>query len=131
MSGENVSVREFETWVNHHTVIQEQHNAQLKEMARELKESNEINRQTVSLLREDVAATKLMIQHHIDTYSEDKRRNSETFSSQSERIKNIEETLKEREGVFRLGAALKWIFGIMIAGALTAAGAALAKYLPL
>lgn len=130
MSGESVSMSEFKRWVQHHTKVQEQHNAELKEMARELKESNEINRQTVSLLREDVAATKLMIQHHVDTYTEDKRRNSETFSSQAERIKNIEETLKERESVFRLGAGLKWAFGVIIAGALTAAGAALAKYLP-
>ena len=126
MSEESVSVREFERWARLNTDMQKQHNEELKSVSKELKESNEINRQTVSLLREDIATTKVMMQAHIDVYNTDKIKNSETFSKQDKRIDNVEETLKEREGVYNLATKIKWALAVITTGFLAAFGKDLA-----
>ena len=80
-------------------------------MKRELKETN-------NLLRDEVSTTKAILSQHIIEYNETKGKNEKKFDK-------IFAVLRSREGVYQTAKWIKWGVGILMAGALTAAGASL------
>lgn len=115
MKEESVSVREFERWASFQAEIQNKHSQQLEKISEEIRDTN-------TLLRGDIAVTKQMIETHTIQYNSDKKKDSETFSKQNKRLDNIEETLKEREGVYNIAEKIKWAIVIIITGSLAAFG---------
>lgn len=122
MNEESVSVREFERWAAFQAEIQNKHSQQLEKISEEIRDTN-------TLLRGDIATTKQMIETHTVKYNSDKKKDSETFSKQNKRLDNIEETLKEREGVYSIAKKIKWGSVIVATGFFAAFGKDIASLL--
>lgn len=129
MSENNVTIREFELLVKHQTQINKSQGEELAKIASSINQTNDKIQEAITLFREEVSNTKSLVDNHIYTYNEDKRRNRETFIRMDSRMKSIEETLIEREGLYKSAQIVRWVFVIVATGALTAFGASLGGYI--
>ncbi|MCJ8293356.1 MAG: hypothetical protein MJK15_03025 [Colwellia sp.] len=122
MSAENVSVREFELWAKTLADIQNQHSNELKDISKEIRETN-------LLLREDIASTKSLVKTHIKEFNHSQQQNHNTFIAINTRIISIEDTIKEQAGVYHSAKYIKLALSFVLIGVLTAWGANLAGYI--
>lgn len=111
MSEENITLSTFKIWT-------ESQDRMINAFISEMKEVKKEQQQTNQLLRDDINTTKAALNQHIVEYTALKTDNDKKFN----KIFNV---LRSREGVYN---AAKWVkigLGILLAGALTAAGASL------
>lgn len=128
MSGESVSIREFELWVKQQADTQNKHSEHFQQIYTELRNMNAQMNETNVLLREDAAINKNLIENHIKTSSIEQRRTYDTFEIMKGRFTSIEETLKDQAGVYHSAQLIRWVLGLVLAGSITALGVALGGY---
>ncbi len=108
MSEEHVTIEMFKFWAD-------TQGKTLESLSKEIKETN-------VLLRDDINTTKAILSQHIIEYKENK---SET----NNRFAQVFKTLQSREDVYKFAKLIKWGVGILLAGALTAAGMSAWSYI--
>ena len=122
---ESVSVKMFEIWSVSQKQLLESHQDQLKAIVQEQKETNASIREVVTLLKDDVATTKAILDHNVQEYDNQVISNEERFKNIFQRNDKIDKILIERAPAWVVFKSFKKGLTIFVSALIIGAASAL------